>query len=158
MSRARARERGYIATYLHLLTRRSPRDHNTPGSLRPWTRLHLISRIVLNHRGSRGSSRILPGVVTVADCLSSSSDAAAAAAAKCSLGSNYWFSTYEYIIRRASAGASLYRCDDTDGVRSSARFYIILFDDAEKNCPWKTIYLHLRKKKEPSRSESRNFL
>lgn len=49
--------------YTHLSPSTHPplggcRDHNTPGSLRPWTRLHLISRIVLNHHGSRGSPRI----------------------------------------------------------------------------------------------------
>lgn len=53
---------GYILTYLHLPIRRhSRRDHNTPGPLRPWTRLHLISRIVLNHHSSRGSPRISRG-------------------------------------------------------------------------------------------------
>jgi len=60
-SKPRART-GYIPTYLHLPIRRhSHRDHNTPGPLRPWTRLHLISRIVLNHHGSQGSPRISRG-------------------------------------------------------------------------------------------------
>lgn len=150
---ARERERGYIATYLHLLSLSplSPRDHNTPGSLRPWTRLHLISRIVLNHRGSRGSSRILPGVVTVADCLSSSSDAAAAA--KCSLGSNYWFSTYEYIIRRASAGASLHRRDDTDTLYDRRLGFIYFYLMPKKIAREEDDLFALEKKKRTKRTK-----
>lgn len=75
------------------------RSHNTPGPLRPWTRLHLISRIVLNHhRSSRGSPRHL-GVVTVAPLLGE----------MLSRRWNYWFSTHEYIIHGTLASPGYVR-------------------------------------------------
>lgn len=91
-----------VPTYLPIYRLAAPLRaplRNTPRGLLyvPGTRLHLISGIVLNHRGSRGSPRVDSAVVTVArGCLCE---------ARLSLqpGSNYWFPTHEYIIRRVRA-------------------------------------------------------
>lgn len=85
-------------------TRCGCRDHNTPGSLRPWTRLHLISRIVLNHHGSQGSPRI--SRLSRGRYRWPAAFRARARTLKRSPGSNYWFSTHEYIIRRTLASAN----------------------------------------------------